>query len=238
MEKTDYLSEIKTPVITFSDVNNTNQALEDIEDYLKTLDVLRLLFVESLSSCRETVAVAYLEELVDIKKIILAHTQGKYVPSTPFKHLTRRLPREVLSNDILRKRVLFGLLHSIDRAIDFVRVIIPNAAIPYVEEQLSYDTGENIITPKQTNARPQSKLSKRLEEDYGEFLSVKDICDIFRVTPRTVSNWEQKGILINVAGVSDEVNSVGRKKRGQTKKYRKEKVQEAIALQEKFNELL
>lgn len=241
MEKTDYLSEIKTPVINFSDVNNTNQALEEIEDYLKHLDVLRLLFVESLSSCRDTVALAYLEELVDVRKIIIAHTQGKYVPSTPFKHLTRRLPQEVLTNDILRNRILFGLLHSIERAIDFVRVIIPNAATSFVKEQFSYDPANDLQvdkkTPKQSEARPTSKLHKRLE-DYGEFLSVKDICDIFGVTPRTVSNWEQKGILINVAEVSDEVNSIGRKKRGQAKKYRKDKVQEDIALQEKFNGLL
>ena len=75
---------------------------------------------------------------------------------------------------------------------------------------------------------------KRLEE-YGELLSVKDLTEIFKCVPRTITNWERGGILVNVAETSTEVNKNGNKKRGKEKRYRRDTVSQSIKLQEKFN---
>ena len=80
-----------------------------------------------------------------------------------------------------------------------------------------------------------SKFRKALE-DYGELLSVKDLTEIFGCSSRTITNWEASGLIVNVAETSDEVNAVGRRKRGQEKRYRKEAILRNIALQEKYND--
>ena len=78
-----------------------------------------------------------------------------------------------------------------------------------------------------------SKFEKKLQS-YGELLSVKDLTEIFCCTPRTISNWEEKGWIVNVAETSDEINVMGRRKRGQEKRYRKDSILRSIALRERF----
>ena len=89
--------------------------------------------------------------------------------------------------------------------------------------------------PSEPIREQESKLSRRLSE-YGEFLTVADLTQIFDCTSRTITNWEKDGIIVNVAKKSDDLNAVGHRKRGQEKRYRTEAVLRSVALQEKFNE--
>lgn len=108
----------------------------------------------------------------------------------------------------------------------------------------------NSLTGKETRAtktlskveEPQKRevetpLTKKLD-DYGELLSVKDLTDIFQCDRRTITNWEAEGYIHNVAETSQETNSVGRRKRGKEKRYRKEAVLRQVKLQEKYNAIL
>lgn len=79
-----------------------------------------------------------------------------------------------------------------------------------------------------------SPFEKKLEE-YGELLSVKDLTSIFKCVPRTITNWEREGLLVNVAETSTETNKRGNKKRGKEKRYRKDTILQSIKLQEKYN---
>ena len=78
-------------------------------------------------------------------------------------------------------------------------------------------------------------LQKTLDE-YGEFLTTRDLVAIFRCSTRTIYNWEKEGLLVNVSATNNEINAIGRKKRGQQKLYLKEVVLKNTMLQEKFNE--
>ena len=78
-----------------------------------------------------------------------------------------------------------------------------------------------------------SKYEKKLQ-DYGELLSVKDLTEIFGCTARTIANWETNGWIVNVAETSEEVNALGRRKRGQEKRYRKETIMRSLVLRERF----
>ena len=89
---------------------------------------------------------------------------------------------------------------------------------------------------KQNDQLAISKYEKKLQ-DYGDFLSVKDLTEIFDCTPRTITNWEEKGWIINVAETSNEINAAGRRKRGQEKRYRKDTIQRSVFLQERFRSL-
>ena len=91
------------------------------------------------------------------------------------------------------------------------------------------------VAPTETIIEQESKLSKRLSE-YGEFLTVADLTQIFDCVPRTITNWEKEGIINNVAKKSDEINAVGHRKRGQEKRYHTEAILRSVVLQEKFNE--
>lgn len=83
----------------------------------------------------------------------------------------------------------------------------------------------------------ETELSRKLN-DYGEFLSVRDLTEIFHCDRRTISNWEAEGYIHNVADTSQETNSSGRRKRGKEKRYRKDAVLRQVKLQEKYNALL
>lgn len=113
----------------------------------------------------------------------------------------------------------------------------------YVAEAIDYLEGftgtEKKAHKKEVPSEPvkeqESKLSRRLSE-YGEFLTVADLTQIFDCTSRTITNWEKDGIIVNVAKKSDDLNAVGHRKRGQEKRYRTEAVLRSVVLQEKFNE--
>lgn len=86
---------------------------------------------------------------------------------------------------------------------------------------------------KEQNPVEVSKFEKKLQ-DYGELLSVKDLTEIFGCTARTIANWETNGWIVNVAETSEEVNALGRRKRGQEKRYRKETILRSLDLRERF----
>jgi len=83
----------------------------------------------------------------------------------------------------------------------------------------------------------ETELSRKLN-DYGEFLSVKNLTEIFNCDRRTITNWEVEGYLHNVAEISQETNCAGRRKRGKEKRYRKDAVLRQVKLQEKYNAML
>lgn len=113
-------------------------------------------------------------------------------------------------------------------------------ALNYIDQMRAEPKKEEAERAKTEKTAPREKvsvnpLSKPLEQ-YGDFLTVNDLTAIFGCSPRTVFNWERDGLIVNVATTSDETNSVGRKKRGQEKRYRKEDVLKSVALQQKLNE--
>ena len=113
-------------------------------------------------------------------------------------------------------------------------------AIEYIKRVRSdlNDGGEvkhESVRPAEEKPRETNKFRKALE-DYGDLLSVKDLTEIFGCSSRTITNWEASGLIVNVAETSDEVNVIGRRKRGQEKRYRKAAVLRSIALQEKYND--
>lgn len=112
-------------------------------------------------------------------------------------------------------------------------------AIEYVKRVRTDMEGPQEEKPTLKKEKPVEvdRLAKKLEE-YGELLSVKDLTEIFGCTPRTITNWESKGMILNVAETSEEVNVVGRKKRGQEKRYRKDAILRSVALREKYQELM
>ena len=109
--------------------------------------------------------------------------------------------------------------------------------IKRVQMDLSKDSPISKTNTEEKKQKPVEvdKLAKKLEE-YGELLSVKDLTGIFGCTPRTIANWESKGLILNVSETSEEINAVGRKKRGQEKRYRKDTILRSVALREKFQE--
>lgn len=112
----------------------------------------------------------------------------------------------------------------------------------FIQEAISFlcgFVGESKTRTKKNAAenheeQKESRLEKKLSE-YGEYLSVNDLTEIFGVTSRTITNWEDNGIITNVSPKSEEVNSLGRKKRGQEKRYRKDAIIRSVLLQEKYN---
>lgn len=80
-------------------------------------------------------------------------------------------------------------------------------------------------------------LYQLLHEKYGDTMTVKQLCDFFQVTSRTVANWEQKGLVTNVSETSNEYTAIGHKKRGDEKRYLTYDIATNIELQRKFSRL-
>ena len=115
-----------------------------------------------------------------------------------------------------------------------------NEAIAFLNSLTGNEKRDTTTTSKvEEPPKPEvdTPLTKKLDE-FGELLSVKDLTDIFQCDRRTISNWEAEGYIHNVAETSQETNSVGRRKRGKEKRYRKEAVLRQVILQEKYNALL
>lgn len=118
------------------------------------------------------------------------------------------------------------------------KVMKANEAAEYirrVQKDLSKDLQVNDTLSGKKKQEPVElcKFEKKLQ-NYGELLSVKDLTEIFCCTPRTITNWEEKGLIVNIAETSDEINVMGRRKRGQEKRYRKDSILRSIALRERF----
>ena len=61
---TQYLHELTQPGIKFTDPANSDVSMREVEAYFKQLELLRLDFIEHISSCRESVALAYFDTII------------------------------------------------------------------------------------------------------------------------------------------------------------------------------
>ena len=235
---TDYLLEIKRPTLSLLDCQNEAEAEQTVDQYLWRLEELRLSFVEYLSTCRESVALAYYDELITLKKALM------YIGSDK-ENISRVC---MITWDISDyacpwregiQRIKEGVLHSINITLDFLRTLSPKDICFNNKRYMQVRTAPSTSKEERTleNMKPRSELAKKLDE-YQDLLSVKDLTTIFGCTPRTITNWEEKGWIINIAETSDEVNSLGRKKRGREKRYRKDTILRSIVLQERYRSMV
>lgn len=97
-------------------------------------------------------------------------------------------------------------------------------------------TGNSDSNSTLVEAPQVSPLGKRLSE-YGDYLSVEDLTKVFGCVSRTISNWEQSGIISSISPKSSEMTSLGKRKRGAEKRYRKSAIIQSTILQEKYNDL-
>lgn len=109
------------------------------------------------------------------------------------------------------------------------------------DEQQTF-TGENYETAEGYSSsldiiNNTQNLYQLLHEKYGDTMTVKQLCDFFHVTSRTVANWEQKGLLTNISETSNEYTAIGHKKRGDEKRYLTSDIATNIELQRKFSRL-
>lgn len=80
-------------------------------------------------------------------------------------------------------------------------------------------------------------IYQELHAKYGDTMSVKQLCEFFKVVERTIYTWERKGYLSNISVTSEEKTSAGHKKRGDTKLYLTYDIAQNVEMQRKFNKL-
>lgn len=100
----------------------------------------------------------------------------------------------------------------------------------------NYETAEDYSSSLDINNNTQN-LYQLLHEKYGDTITVKQLCDFFHVTSRTVANWELKGLVTNISETSNEYTAIGHKKRGDEKRYLTSDIATNIELQRKFSKL-
>lgn len=100
----------------------------------------------------------------------------------------------------------------------------------------NYETAEDYSLSLDINNNTQN-LYRLLHEKYGDTITVKQLCDFFHVTSRTVANWELKGLVTNISETSNEYTSIGHKKRGDEKRYLTSDIATNVELQRKFSKL-
>lgn len=105
-------------------------------------------------------------------------------------------------------------------------------------QKTSNDNGVGLPTPMNNVVENQTNLYQKLHDEYGDTMTVKQLCDFFHVSARTISNWEQKGLVINISETSNEYTAIGHKKRGDEKRYLTSDVATNVELQRKFSKLL
>ena len=131
---TQYLHELKQPGIKFIDPANTEMSRREIEAYFKQLELLRLDFIEHISSCRESVALAYFDTVVDVRKILRCYNTHVIGPAS--KELSDWLsafPAPVVHNPSLMSRIVSGYSQSIETTLDFLHTISPVDAFKVAE---------------------------------------------------------------------------------------------------------
>ena len=100
----------------------------------------------------------------------------------------------------------------------------------------NYETAEDYSSSLDIKNNTQN-LYQLLHEKYGDTITVKQLCDFFHVTSRTVANWELKGLVTNISETSNEYTAIGHKKRGDEKRYLTSDIATNIELQRKFSKL-
>ena len=98
----------------------------------------------------------------------------------------------------------------------------------------SDDSSYNTLTEIEEYSK---NLYQTLHDKYGDTMSVAQISTYFKVTPRTIRNWESKGIIKNISTTSAETKSNGGKKRGEEKRFLTYDIASNIEMQRKFAKL-
>ncbi len=132
---TQYLHELKQPGIKFTDPANTEVSRREIKAYFKQLELLRLDFIEHISSCRESVALAYFDTMIDIRKMLLCYP--KHASGQAGKVLRDWLdvfPSSVVNNPTLMAQIVSGYSKSIEITLDFLHTVSPAEAFHIKEE--------------------------------------------------------------------------------------------------------
>lgn len=120
-------------------------------------------------------------------------------------------------------------------AIDYIKKTIKMYAsdeLPHSEKHANNNKNEAVAC-----CNINDTIYQALYKEYGSTISVKQLCEVFKVHSRTIYNWEQKGYITNINPTSDDITSSGHKKRGEEKRYLTSDVAKSVELCRKFNEL-
>ena len=182
MEKTDYLSELKKPHLSLKNPDNGDQVNRSIQDYLTDLEKLRLLFVDSLSSCREAVALAYLDELVDMKKVLRFLVEGREGIIIPRRLSSAyNFPFPSLRT---KNAFMYGLIESVEKSIDFVKVISP---VPPTKE-VAFDEEDDCEEPHlEGTDETKSPEAEEIPVNSGWY-TVEEVCNKYHLPKNNIKN--------------------------------------------------
>lgn len=100
--------------------------------------------------------------------------------------------------------------------------------IQRVSSLVDEDTSESLI---------DKTVYQTLHQLYGDTLSSKQLANFFKVSVRTIFDWERKGYITNISAKSYETTSSGHKKRGEEKRYLTSDIAKSVELQRMFSRL-
>lgn len=219
----------------------TNGVLEDFTyngiTYAQGSQTYQRLLADSFSDFKECVFEASLQNRDSLSAILSDYRKAQVETyyDIPDSDYIKGMENDARNNDNRSLRQSIREAYFLNEMVGVQKWYI-GEAIDYLEGFVGEEKKiQKKVAPTETVLEQESKLSRRLAE-YGEFLTVADLTQIFNCVPRTITNWEKDGIIVNVAKKSDDINAVGRRKRGQEKRYRTEAVLRSVVLQEKFNE--
>lgn len=230
LTRCDYNALSNEPLLQFS-YNGITYAQSD-ESYQKKLSDMFNDFKCSIFDVSLDNSVAVSAVLNDYLK-----AQEDTIYDVPDEDYLQAMEREAEHNDNKSLHESISQVHFLIKMVSLQRWYLAEA-IDFLKGLTGEQRSQSRRGVPKTSAPIQehiSPLAKKLES-YGDFLSVKDMTTIFGCVPRTISNWEREGRIVNVASTSEELTASGRKKRGAEKRYRKDAILRSAYLQEKFNE--
>ena len=139
-------------------------------------------------------------------------------------------------------RFLHGMAEQqkfyIQRVIDFLGIQLAKEELHLVlgkaeEEQNISD----IVEEETTESLIDKTVYQTLHQLYGETMSLKQLADFFKVSVRTIFDWERKGYITNISTKSYETTSSGHKKRGEEKRYLTSDIAKSVEMQRMFSRL-
>ena len=139
-------------------------------------------------------------------------------------------------------RFLHGMAEQqkfyIQRVIDFLGIQLAKEELHLVlgkaeEEQNISD----IVEEETTESLIDKTVYQTLHQLYGETMSSKQLADFFKVSVRTIFDWERKGYITNISTKSYETTSSGHKKRGEEKRYLTSDIAKSVEMQRMFSRL-
>jgi hypothetical protein len=95
----------------------------------------------------------------------------------------------------------------------------------------------DIVEEETTESLIDKTVYQTLHQLYGETMSSKQLADFFKVSVRTIFEWERKGYITNISTKSYETTSSGHKKRGEEKRYLTSDIAKSVEMQRMFSRL-